>query len=115
MHPWDKKYNIVFCLLLIAGISLCIGGIWITPLLVPGAVCLTGAFGMYASAYTRMYPWKQDESNMPIPNNIVVPVAPTITNNIGIFYLFRKFSSRGMMPLPEVIEEPAQSNRLTLV
>lgn len=60
-HKWDKQYNIVFAFLLTAGLGLCIAGIWIPPLLVPGGVFLTGAFGMYASAYTRMYPWRMDE------------------------------------------------------
>ena len=60
-HPWDKHYNIAFLLLLLAGIGLCIGGIYLAPLLIPGGVCLAGAFGMYASAYTRMYPWRMEQ------------------------------------------------------
>ena len=59
-HPWDKHYNIAFWTLLVIGTGLCIGGIFVAPLLVPGAVCLTGAFSMYSSAYTRMYPWRMD-------------------------------------------------------
>ena len=61
-HPWDRHYNIAFWLLLLAGIGLCIGGIFIPPLLIPGGVCLAGSFGMYSSAYTRMYPWHLDQN-----------------------------------------------------
>lgn len=60
-HPWDKHYRSVFILMLLCGIGLCIGGIWVAPLLIPGGVCLAGAFGMYASANVRMYPWHEDE------------------------------------------------------
>lgn len=59
-HPWDKQYSIVFIIMLVSGIALCIAGIWITPLLVPGGVALTGAAAMFANAFTRMYPWRQD-------------------------------------------------------
>ncbi len=57
-HAWDKKNNAVFALLILGGLSLCIAGVWVPPLLVPGGVFLTGAFGMWASAYVRMYPWE---------------------------------------------------------
>lgn len=66
-HKWDKHYNKVFILLFISGVALCIAGIWVPPLLVPGGVCLTGAFAMYASAYTRMYSWRQDKVPTPVP------------------------------------------------
>lgn len=72
-HAWDKHYNKVFVTLIIIGIGLCIGGIWLPPLLIPGGVVLAGALSMYASAYTRMYPWRQDNPAEPIPTQ-----APTL-------------------------------------
>ncbi len=112
MHPWDKKYNIAFIIILFAGIGLCAGGIYLPPLLIPGGVCLAGAFGMYASAYTRMYPWKQDEQDITVAAPAQQPI--TITNNIGIFYLFKKFSSRRAEEVIPVISNDS-INRPTLV
>lgn len=63
VHKWDKHYGLAFALMLFSGIGLCVGGIWLAPLLIPGAVCLAGAFGMYASANVRMYPWEEKPAN----------------------------------------------------
>ena len=86
-HPWDKKYNVVFVIMLVSGIALCIGGIWLPPLLIPGGVCLTGAFAMYASAYTRMYPWRQDDVVVNTVENTQRP--DTTTNNTQVNILIQ--------------------------
>ena len=77
-HPWDKRSDIVFFTLLVCGIALCIGGIWLPPLLVPGGICLSGAFGMFASSYVRMYPWSaRDEAPATCQSE---PVPPSVLN-----------------------------------
>jgi len=46
-----STYDVVFSLLFIIGLGLCVAGVWIPPLLVPGGVFIAGALAMFASAY----------------------------------------------------------------
>lgn len=117
-RQWDKKNNLVFAILLLGGLGLCLGGIWLPPLLVPGSVFLTGAFGMWGSAYTRMYPWKEDDEPSKdvarhIPEPTPIPNQTFIQNNL-FFVFVRKFSNRSDSPPLVINPDESSSNRLTL-
>ncbi len=45
-----NNHKIAFTLMLISGVALCIGGIWLAPLLIPGAALISGAVGMYSGS-----------------------------------------------------------------
>lgn len=42
------NHKIAFTLMLISGTALCVGGIWLAPLLIPGSALISGAVGMYS-------------------------------------------------------------------
>lgn len=50
MNRLPTNHKIAFTLMLVSGIALCIGGIWLTPLLIPGAALISGAVGMYSGS-----------------------------------------------------------------
>lgn len=45
--------HIFFICSLLVGIGLCVGGIWLPPLLIPGGAFIAGALGMMAQAYFK--------------------------------------------------------------
>lgn len=105
-HKWDKHYRIVFVIMLVSGIALCIGGIFLPPLLIPGGVTLAGAMGMYASANVRMYPWHEDDpqdAQSPENLDLVRPVEEHVQNNIQINILDRHVEFH---PHYDVIQRP---------
>ncbi len=46
--------KIIFAFLIAVGTGLCIGGIFVTALLIPGAGILAGAMGMYAKIFAQV-------------------------------------------------------------
>jgi len=48
-----NKHKIAFALMIISGTALCVGGIWVAPLLIPGSALLSGAVGMYSGTCTE--------------------------------------------------------------
>ena len=63
------RLRIIFWGSLIVGVGLCIGGVFLPALLVPGGACLAGALAMYQSAYNK-------------PNATNANATPTFTINI---------------------------------
>jgi len=49
----DKNYKIIFWVMLLTGVALCIAGIWLPPLLIPGGAFVAGAVGMYAQSLSK--------------------------------------------------------------
>lgn len=69
-----KAHNrIVFILSLISGVALCIGGIYLAPLLIPGGVLLGAAFAMYQGAFTVA---AQNEANAQVVPEEALDEAP---------------------------------------
>jgi len=50
------KLKIVFWSSLIIGVGLCIGGVFLTPLLAPGGILLAASLGMFQSAFSNPQP-----------------------------------------------------------
>lgn len=126
-HKWDKQYNKVFGVLVFIGVGLCVGGVFIAALLIPGGVFLAGALGMYASAFTRMYAWREDDTpkpqevperpRSPSPQLLPPEVHPQFTIMIDDHHI--EYSPHFELRVPKDTVEvrravSAPSNRLTL-
>lgn len=78
--------HIVFWTTLILGIGLCIGGIYMPALMVPGAMLVSSSLAFYQSS------WAAPEVDVPISTPEVSPMLPmrtlepiNVTNNYMIF------------------------------
>ncbi len=84
------KLKIVFWGSLIAGVALCIGGIWVAALLVPGGILIAGAFGMFQSAYSLSQEnlAEQHLQDHEMVEHRAVDTHPVlIEQNIGLFFI----------------------------
>ncbi len=54
MSP-ENKYNILIAASLVAGVGLCIGGIFYPPLLIPGGLLITGGLGALAALIAKKH------------------------------------------------------------
>lgn len=52
--------KIIFWCSFVVGLALCIGGIWVPPLLIPGGVLISASLGMYQSVFQ---PTSDNEAN----------------------------------------------------
>lgn len=89
------KLKIVFWSSLIVGISLCIGGIWLAPLLVPGGIVLGAALAMYQSAYSQPDHVEEPremveltQARQPTTDHIADVNNMVIEQNIGLFFIY---------------------------
>lgn len=90
------KLKLVFWGSLLSGIGLCIGGIWLPPILVPGGILLAAAFGMYQSVYATN---EQAHQTPPSPEGLEMVrqsnTALINSNNLGLFFIYSR------QPFPE--------------
>lgn len=111
------KVRIIFWGSLIIGLALCIGGIWVEPLLIPGGILLAGALGMYQSAYAVSQDnlaESQMQDHMAHHLDMVTNREIEVTQNVGLFFVYRPRSDSELTD--SVPERPrAPSPRLTLV
>lgn len=109
------KLKLVFWCSLIAGVALCIGGIWLAPLLVPGGILLAGSLAMYQSAYAAevVDDHIAQHLDMVQPNAQPQENGMHVTQNVGLFFMYRPRSDSELTDsLPERPRNP--SPRLTL-
>lgn len=92
-----KKFTLAFILLVIAGIALCIGGVWVPALLIPGAACLAGAFGMYQSVLARA----SEPENIPAEHSHHEPVTIIQDNHISNNEIYFSYHRDRGFSLPE--------------
>lgn len=76
MSRLPTNHKIAFTLMLVSGIALCVGGIWLAPLLIPGAALISGAVGMYSGVFV--------EEPEPVPSNEYVSVVQPDEDEIDI-------------------------------
>ncbi len=107
------KLKIVFWGSLVLGVALCIGGIWVAALLVPGGILLAGALAMYQSAYAVEPDHTAQHLDMvPIPQRQENGIE--VTQNIGLFFVYRPRSDSELTDsVPERPRAPSPG-RLTL-
>lgn len=73
------QLHVVFGLSLCLGVGLCIGGIFMPPLLVPGAVFLAGALAFYQSSWSNA-----NEPHAPVIEMTPIDVAPPQADVRGV-------------------------------
>lgn len=88
------KLKIVFIVSMVAGIGLCIGGIFLAPLLVPGGILIAAGLGMFQSAFTAEDVELHTQSGLEM-----VRLSPeqqqrmVIEQNVGVFFVYQNRES----------------------
>ncbi len=118
---YKTKIKVVFWTSLIAGVALCIGGIWVAALLVPGGIFIAGALGMYQSAYSPdhveesrdMVELTQVDNPISRPHENGRPIV--IEQNIGLFFMYPNETTEALETIyPERPRNPSPRSRLTI-
>lgn len=100
----ELKLKMIFWGSLLSGIGLCIGGIFLTALIMPGCVLLAASFAMYQSAYSNNV---QPEMTEIASHNDLKAVPITIDNrHVSMTYQFNisRLRATSSSPPPMILE-----------
>lgn len=113
MHTAPKIAAAVGILLI--GVGLCVGGIYVPALLIPGGVIIAGAIAMLTSVYTTKSTTTPDNSQthlQTMPEIVTtVPSRPSIEANLTLFFLFREKSIKR----PDLVKKPSAQLEITSI